>query len=164
MSLAHLSPGSRVWFFIADRPLTEAEAAQLNMAMSEFVSGWKSHGSALSAGFELRWNALLAVAVDESVEAPSGCSIDKVFRLLMDFTAATGIDFLNRLLLLVPQPHGTALVYNRQSANEAINGGQLQENTPVADVMHARLGDFTANLLQPFREHWMGKQLLKQNA
>jgi len=112
MSLAHLSPGSRVWFFIADRPLTEAEAAQLKMAMSEFVSGWKSHGSALSAGFELRWNALLAVAVDESVEAPSGCSIDKVFRLLTDFTAATGIDFLNRLLLLVPQPDGTALVYN----------------------------------------------------
>jgi hypothetical protein len=164
MSLSHLAPGSRVWFFIADRPLTEAEAMQLNEAMSEFVSGWKSHGSALSAGFELRWNALLTVAVDESVESPSGCSIDKVFRLLNDFAAATGIDFLNRLLLLVTKPDGTAHIYTRESATKAINSGELKENTAVADVMHAKLGDFMANPLQSFREHWMGKQLFKQNA
>lgn len=164
MSLSHLAPGSRVWFFIADRPLTEAEATQLIEAMSEFVSGWKSHGSALSAGFELRWNTLLTVAVDESVESPSGCSIDKVFRLLNDFAAATGIDFLNRLLLLVTKPDGTAHIHTRESATIAINSGELQENTPVADVMHNRLGDFIANPLQPFREHWMGKQLFKQNA
>jgi hypothetical protein len=94
MSITQLSPGSRVWFFIANRPLNSEEAAQLTGVMSEFVSGWKSHGSALSADFDFRWNALLTVAVDESVEAPSGCSIDKVFRLLNDFMTATGIDFL----------------------------------------------------------------------
>ncbi len=164
MSLSHLAPGSRVWFFIADKFLTEAEATQLSEAISEFVSSWKSHGSALSAGFEIHWNALLTVAVDETIEAPSGCSIDKIFRLLNDFSAATGIDFMNRLLMLVPQPDGTAHIYNRESAAHAINGGELQENTSVVNVMHARLRDFTDNPLQPFRDHWMGKQLLKQNA
>lgn len=163
MSIAHLSPSSRVWFFIADRPLNANEAAQLNQTMTEFVSGWKSHGSALLAGFELRWNALLTVAVDESVEAPSGCSIDKVYRLLTDFTTATGIDFLNRLLLLVPEGE-SASVNTRQSAAAAIESGKLNENTPVADVMHTRLETYTSQPLKPFRDHWMGKQLLKQNA
>ncbi|MFM7766011.1 MAG: hypothetical protein ACKO6I_10170 [Sphingomonadales bacterium] len=163
MSLAHLSPGSRVWFFIADRPLNANEASQLNQTMTEFISGWKSHDSALSAGFELRWNALLTVAVDESVETPSGCSIDKVFRLLTDFTAATGIDFLNRLLLLVPEGE-SANVYTRQAATAAIESGELNENTLVADVMHTHLETYNAQPLQSFRNHWMGKQLLKQNA
>jgi hypothetical protein len=164
MSLARLSSDSRVWFFIADRPLTAPEVQQLQALMTEFVNGWKSHGSALLASFELRWNTLLTVAVDESVEAPSGCSIDKVFRLLQDFSSATGIDFLNRLLLLVPQEDGTAQIHNRQTATAAIDRAEISENTPVLDVMHPRLGDFTSNPLQPFREHWMGKQILKQNA
>jgi hypothetical protein len=164
MSLAHLSSGSRIWFFIANRPLTVPEEEQLQALMTEFINGWKSHGSELLAGFELYWRALLTMAVDESVEAPSGCSIDKVFRLLQDFSSATGIDFLNRLLLLVPQADGMAQIHNRQTATAAIDRGELDENTPVADVMHTRLGDFVDKPLQPFREHWMCKQLLKQNA
>ncbi|NBP04809.1 MAG: hypothetical protein EBV15_01120 [Bacteroidetes bacterium] len=160
MSLAHLSPGSRVWFFIADRPLNANEAEQLNQTMTEFIGGWKSHGSALSAGYEIRWNALLVVAVDESIEAPSGCSIDKVFRLLSDFTTATGIDLLNRLLLLVPDNADTASIYTRQLAAAAIETGTINENTPVADIMHIRLETFVSQPLQPFRDHWMGKQLL----
>lgn len=164
MSLARLSSDSRVWFFIADRPLTAPEEQQLQALMTEFVNGWKSHGSALLAGFELRWHTLLTVAVDESVESPSGCSIDKVFRLLQDFSSATGIDFLNRLLLLVPQADGTAQIHNRQTATAAKDRAEISENTPVLDVMHTRLGDFIDKPLQPFREHWMGKQLLKHNA
>jgi hypothetical protein len=164
MSITQLSPGSRVWFFIANRNLNSEEAAQLTGVMSEFVSGWKSHGSALSADFDFRWNALLTVAVDESVEAPSGCSIDKVFRLLNDFMTATGIDFLNRLLLLVPSGDETANIYTSSAAKEALEKGTLTENTPVADVMHTTLGSFVNRPLQPFHHHWMGKQLIRQNA
>lgn len=164
MSLARLSSDSRVWFFIADRPLTAPEEQQLQALMTEFVNGWKSHGSALLAGFELRWHTLLTVAVDDSVEAPSGCSIDKVFRLLQDFSTASGIDFLNRLLLLVPQADGTVQIHNRQTATAAKDRAEISENTPVLDVMHTRLGDFIDKPLQPFHEHWMGKQLLKHNA
>jgi hypothetical protein len=100
------------------------------------------------------------VAVDESVEAPSGCSIDKVFRLLSDFTTATGIDLLNRLLLLVPDSADTASIYTRQLADAAIETGKINENTPVANIMHTRLEAFISQPLQPFRDHWMGKQLL----
>jgi hypothetical protein len=164
MSVNQLSLGSRVWFFIANRPLNAEEAAQLTGAMTEFVSSWKSHGSALSAGFDFRWNALLTVAVDEAVESPSGCSIDKVFRLLNDFMTATGIDFLNRLLLLVPSGDDTANLFTADGAKEAMEKGTLTDNTPVADVMHTTLGSFINSPLQPFRHHWMGKQLIRQNA
>ena len=164
MSLAHLSSDSRVWFFIANRPLTAPEEQQLQALMTEFINGWKSHGSPLLAGFELRWHALLTVAVDESVEAPSGCSIDKVFKLLQEFLIATGIDFLNRLLLLVPDGEETAQIYSRDKAQEALDCGKLDENTMVADIMHTTLGTFAGAPLQPFCNHWMGKQLIRKNA
>ncbi|MEY4003520.1 MAG: hypothetical protein RIT07_1562 [Bacteroidota bacterium] len=164
MSITRLSPGSRVWFFVADRPLNANEAEHLNKIMTEFISGWKSHGSALSAGYEIRWNALLVVAVDESVEAPSGCSIDKVFRLLNDFKETTQIDFLNRLLLLVPTGENTVNIYTHSAAKTALENGILTDNTPVSDVMHTTLGSFVNNPLQPFQHHWMGKQIIRQNA
>jgi hypothetical protein len=77
---------------------------------------------------------------------------------------ATGIDFLNRLLLLVPAGENTANIYTQSAAKEALEKGTLTENTPVADVMHTTLGSFVNRPLQPFHHHWMGKQLIRQNA
>ena len=80
--LPSMPDASRVWMFGAQRFLTPDEANHLQAEMSHFVSGWQAHGKDLLAGFWLLLNNVLVVAVDESKEPPSGCSIDKVFKLL----------------------------------------------------------------------------------
>lgn len=80
--LPSMPDASRVWLFGAQRVLTPSEASNLETEMSQFVSGWQAHGKDLLAGFGLLFHSVLVVAVDESKEPPSGCSIDKVFKLL----------------------------------------------------------------------------------
>ncbi len=155
MSLQHLSPNSRVWFFISNRPLTSEEANALSGQLHGFVGQWQAHGKDLSAGFGIFWNALVVVAVDESVEMPTGCSIDKVFKLLQEFGSQNHLDFFNRLLLLVPTNEHSCIIYTQQAAKEAVDSAQLLPDTMVANVLHQKLGGFNAHPTQYFNEHWM---------
>ena len=159
MSLQHLSPNSRVWFFISNRPLTSEEANALSGQLHGFVGQWQAHGKDLSAGFGIFWNALVVVAVDESVEMPTGCSIDKVFKLLQEFGSQNHLDFFTRLLVLVLTDEHSCMIYAQHAAKEALDSAQLQPDTMVANVLHQKLGGFNTHPTQMFNEHWMFKAI-----
>src|SRR5262245_34781753 len=103
MSLEYLPGNARIWTFVASRELNEEERKDLEMMLKDFVSSWKAHGNDLLAGFEINLNCIAVVGVDESHELPSGCSIDKAFRLLREFGDQKGLDFFNRLLIVKKQ-------------------------------------------------------------
>jgi hypothetical protein len=65
---------------------------------------------------------------------------------------------------LVPTGENTVNIYTHSAAKTALENGILTDNTPVSDVMHTTLGSFVNNPLQPFQHHWMGKQIIRQNA
>jgi len=98
MIISHLPNQSRTWFFGASRILTPKEIETLREDLHSLVSNWKSHGTRLSAGFEILHESIIIVAVDESIESPSGCSIDKVFGLLKD----QDVDFFSTKFNLAP--------------------------------------------------------------
>ena len=75
-----LPDSSRVWLFGAQRILTEIEEISIHRRLLDFIAGWQAHGKDLTADFCIIHRCVLVVVVDESKEAPSGCSIDKVFQ------------------------------------------------------------------------------------
>ena len=77
-----LPDSSRVWMFGAQRLMSEEEIQHLNHSLADFVSSWQAHGNPLTADFCILHRCVIVVAVEELQEAPSGCSIDKVFHLL----------------------------------------------------------------------------------
>ena len=111
MSLQGLPDSSRIWLFAADRVLSESESEALQQDLMMFVAEWQAHGADLTAGFELRYGACLVIAVDESQAAPTGCSIDKAFRLLQRFGSEHKMDFFNRL----QSPQGVGFFRKRLS-------------------------------------------------
>lgn len=161
MSLANLSDNSRVWFFGADRKLNESETAVLTAAMNGFVDDWTAHGKNLSAAYEFIDQCLLVVAVDESVTPPSGCSIDKVFRLVQELGGNTGVDFLNRTLIYTSQGKETK-IYNRAEAENAYAAGLILPETPVFNTLITSLSEFRQRPLIPLSQSWIGRQLARK--
>jgi hypothetical protein len=159
MSLAHLPASSRIWFFLADRNLNDHELQQLNSMLSAFVSDWTAHGKNLSAGYEIKYNCLVVIAVDESAEAPSGCSIDKVFRLLTSFGGQIAADFFKRTLILVPDGESTK-IYNKTQALELHCQGILNDETPVLNTLNANLGDYLNTPFISLSNSWLGKAIV----
>lgn len=163
MSLTHLSDKSRLWMFLGNRPLSETEEQVLGDALTQFVSGWQAHGKDLSAGWLIRDHALILIAVDESMEAPSGCSIDKAFRLLTEFGSRHHIDFFQRTLVAVPGTGGIS-IYTKSEASAAFQSGQIKEDTPVYNTLLQTTEELHSKLIIPFSSHWLGIQLLREKA
>ena len=96
-----MNPESRMWFYGLKQPMSLAQKSELSAIMDEFVSSWKAHGSQLAAAFRIVFDQFLIIAVDESQQQATGCSIDKSVHLLQAFGKKHGVDFFNRMLIFV---------------------------------------------------------------
>ncbi len=93
-SFSDLSPDSRLWVFASDRDLTSDEVQTIDSRMTEFLKGWKAHGAAVEAGFELQHNRFLLIASSNAMADPSGCSIDDMTRNVRELGQKLGLSFM----------------------------------------------------------------------
>lgn len=149
MIISQLPENSRVWFFGASTLIEEPEKIQLISKLDLFVSDWKAHGSDLVAGYEILHDSILLVAVDESVTPPTGCSIDKVFKLLESMET----DWFQRLLIWQPFCN-TSKILSLSEAKEVYIKRELDGETIVANTMVSTLKEAREQLYIPFKNSW----------
>lgn len=157
MSLERLPGHARVWLFASNRLLTEEEEEVLTAQLAAFVADWTAHGASLSAGYALLHHSLVVVAVDEQAAQPTGCSIDKVFRLLQTFGDEHQVGFFDRLNLIKPTCN-SAVIYSSRAAKEAFDQGLIGWNDLVLNPEIQSLNAFRQSYLQPLSENWLGKK------
>jgi hypothetical protein len=136
---------ARVWIYQANRPLTANETQLIKQTLEAGTLGWEAHGAPLQASFEIRYNQVIVVAVNESVNQASGCSIDASTRWFKELAANLGIDFFNRDLALV-----------RGESLELIPIGQIKSQVQAGNIRP------TDTLLRPltdqivsYRSEWL---------
>jgi len=161
--LSKLPAHSRIWFFGAQRLLSEIEIQKLEETLKIFVGQWKAHGAQLSADFEILHEAILIVGVDESVAPPTGCSIDKVFQLLKDFHVETGADFFQRTLIWEAFCNSSE-IYSIDEAKIALSQGRLKDNTLIVNSLIQSLEAARESIYIPLNASWAAPKLgLKLN-
>jgi hypothetical protein len=158
MIIPHLPDSARVWLFTATRSLEDDELQVVETALGDFISGWKSHNSELKAGFAVLHKTVVVIAVDESFEAPSGCSIDKAFRLLAELGDTLQTDFLNRQLVVKPYCN-IAKVMTREAVINAKSENALGPQDLVFNFSLSELGQLRSNYLHSFNQNWLGKTI-----
>ena len=153
-------PGSsRVWLFGAQRTLTDAEVVSIQGQMVDFVSGWQAHGKGLTADFCLLHRCILIVAVDESKEAPSGCSIDKVFHLLQSQKEKFDLDFFQRTLVWAMH-NDEICILNKEEVQAGLDSGEMNGEMKVFNMLSDRLGELTlGGMMLPLKESWIAPKL-----
>jgi hypothetical protein len=114
---------ARVWIYQANRPLTPAESQLISQTLEKGTQGWEAHGAPLQASFEIRYHQVIAVAVNESVNQASGCSIDASTRWFKELAANLNIDFFNRDLAIV-----------RGESLELIPIGQIKSQVQAGNI------------------------------
>jgi hypothetical protein len=155
-----MAPESRIWIFMANRILNSNEMKRLHAELTAFVLDWKAHGTPLSAAYQIQEDNLVIIAVDESMAAPSGCSIDKAFRLLEQFGKETQTDFFQRTLTVAKTLEGIKIL-DRTEATEALGRGEITKDTFVFNTTLQKLTEMDTQFLIPFSQHWLGRKLIK---
>ncbi|GGC03758.1 hypothetical protein [Dyadobacter sediminis] len=89
---------SRVWIYQADRTITNEEAGIITEMLKASLDEWKAHGKPLTASAKVFEHRFVVIAVDESDELPSGCSIDTSVHWLKEIGQRMNIDFFDRSL------------------------------------------------------------------
>lgn len=120
--------------------MNTVQASELKSIMDEFVGGWKAHGARLAASYRLIADQFLIIAVDESQQQATGCSIDKSVHLLQEFGNKENLDFFNRMLVHVMEK-GTFTSYSTSELKDAIAQGVIGPNTQVMNTTATTLAE-----------------------
>lgn len=92
-----LPDSSRVWIYQANRSFTEEELQQISNKLDLFIEKWTAHGANLKASYELKYNRFITIALDQQLNAASGCSIDASVQFIQKLEKEYNVDLLDKM-------------------------------------------------------------------
>jgi hypothetical protein len=135
---------SRVWIYLSNRKFNETESSEIALAIEAFTSSWTSHQNKVKAAGSLLFSQCIVLALDEDVEAVSGCSIDSSVHLIKTLGQKYDVDFFNRLNMLI--------LINDEVKMVNYHELELYEKDKIFNPSIDKLKDLRENWLVPLKE------------
>ncbi|MEX0290758.1 MAG: ABC transporter ATPase [Flavobacteriaceae bacterium] len=140
-----LPVSSRVWIYQANRSFTEVELKEIKEQLEAFITQWTAHGADLKAGFEIRYNRFIILALDQSRTSASGCSIDASVHFIQQLEKQYGVDLLDKMNVSYKQ--GEYIAYKPLTEfKKMAKDKAVSKNTVVFNHL--------VNNIQEYKSHW----------
>lgn len=148
MYLSHteLPDNARVWIFQSTAFLEYEKIERISARMMNFLREWQAHGNDLKASFDIRYDRFLIVYLDEASYQATGCSIDKLIRMIQGLENELHISLMDRTQIAHRDENGMIDTMHMTGFRAALEAGDLDENT----VVFNNLIETKAEL----KEHW----------
>lgn len=92
-----LADSSKIWIYQSNREFSDVEVHEIKEELEKFVSSWKRHGDDLRASYQIKYKQFIVLAVDESYNGVSGCSIDASTHIFKQFESKYQVDLFNKM-------------------------------------------------------------------
>jgi hypothetical protein len=92
-----LPDSSRIWLYASEKALTPEQQNHILNFIAEHLKGWNAHKVPLTAGVTILENHFIVVALDETINGASGCSIDTLQKTIQELENDLSISLMNRL-------------------------------------------------------------------
>lgn len=92
-----LPDNSRVWIYQANRSFTEEEIQEISQKLDTFIEKWTAHGANLKASYDFKYKRFITIALDQEVNAASGCSIDASVQFIQKLEKEYDVDLLDKM-------------------------------------------------------------------
>ena len=155
-----LSDGARLWIYQSDRLLKAHEQEWILGKLGAFLSEWAAHGQDLSASANILHDHFIVIAVDESFNLASGCSIDQSVQLMKKVGEHFNIDFFNRANIAF-MLDGQVTLIPMSALKTHIEKGSLNENTSFFQNTIQTKKELKSNWLIKAGESWLKKYFQK---
>ncbi len=149
---------ARVWIYQANRSFTDSELEEINSKLNTFVQAWSSHGKDLEAGFEVKYKRFIIIALNQEMNAASGCSIDDSVGFIQQLEKDYKVDLLDKMNVSYKQ--GEFIAYKpltdfRKMAKEKA----VSKNTIVFNNLVNNIAEYKENWEVPASESWHSRFL-----
>lgn len=88
---------SRVWIYQANRSFTQEELQEISAKLDSFIENWTAHGANLKASYDIKYNRFITIALDQQLNAASGCSIDASVNFIQQLEKEYDVDLLDKM-------------------------------------------------------------------
>lgn len=154
VQIEDLPDSSRVWVFGSDKPLEPGAEDLLLREVDRFLSQWHAHGAPLTTGRDWKYGRFLTIAVDQSTEGASGCSIDGLFRSLKALEPRLGASLVTSGLVFYRDKKGEIQSVDRERFASLGVHGKIGRDTRVFDPTVTTLGEWRARFELDAAQSW----------
>lgn len=156
-----ISFDARTWVYQSNRDLTDQEAKTVTETLKAVLDGWAAHGKPLLASGKLFYNRFIVLAVDESHEQPSGCSIDKSVHWLQEIGHQINADLFDRSVAYLDESdHVQTVPVN--GIKQAVAEEKIQSSTTVFNNLVATKAQWMTQWKIPADNSWLSRFLRAQ--
>jgi len=144
---------SRIWIYPSNRKFSDEEVSQLQTQLSEFLTQWTAHGSALEAGFEIKYNRFIVIGLNQENASASGCSIDASVHFIQQLEKHFEVDLLDKMN--VTYYTGQFMAHKPLNEFKAMAKSKaISKNTVVFNNLVNTKGEYLQNWEVPAEESW----------
>jgi len=154
---------ARIWIYQANRSLQPNEVALVTDRMATFMEGWRSHGENINVAMKLAYNQFLILAVDEQVNAASGCSIDSSVREVKALGEALQVDFLNKLKVAYLE-NDTVKTVSIPSFKALVARGEVTGDTLIFNNMITTKAALDQQWIIQAKQSWLSKYVKSESS
>lgn len=130
-----LPEDSRVWIYQSNRSFTDEELVKIKQKLDEFLTQWTVHGSNLKAGYDIKYKRFITIALDQEVNAASGCSIDASVRFIQSLEQQYNVDLLDKMNVSFKQgefvAYKTLTDFRKMAKNKSVSPNTIVFNNLV---------------------------------
>ena len=155
----NLPKNSRVWIYQSDREFTIKEIEFISVRAEDFINQWTRHGDDLKGSFTIKYNQFLVLAVDESFNNVSGCSIDSSVRFIKQLENELQLDLMDKMNITFKDNQNINLV-KLPDFQKYIKDKKVTSETIVFNNMVSSKEDFESNWEVPAKQSWHKRFLL----
>ncbi len=149
---------SRVWIYQANRSFSEAELEEIKDKLNIFITNWTAHGSDLNAGYDIRYKRFIIIALDQDIQAATGCSIDASVHFIQGLEKAYNVDLMDKMNVSYKQgefvAHKTLTDFRTMAKQKAVS-----KNTIVFNNLVTNIAELNENWEVPASDSWHNRFL-----
>jgi len=93
----NLPEESRIWIYQSNRKFSDAEISEIEADLQAFLNEWYAHGTSLEASYQIRYDRFIIIAVNQEIQAATGCSIDSSVAFIQGLEKKYNVDLLDKM-------------------------------------------------------------------
>lgn len=154
VSFEVLSADSKIWIYQSGRELSEKEKSLIIKKSQSFLTEWTAHGHDLAAAVKIFFDRFIILAVDESKNDASGCSIDKSIHFIGQLGQTLNMNLLDKTSIAF-QKNDQIHTLRFNEIKKMIEAGMLTESTPVFNHAITSKKELEEEWLLPAEKSWI---------
>lgn len=160
MPFENMPLSARTWIYQSVAPFPPEQKTFIGESLKTWCEQWSAHGSPLRSSFAILHDHFIVLAVDESLNAASGCSIDTSVEAIRSISRETGKDLFNREQIAF-LGEGIFFVSLKDLRTE-FRKGSWNEHTITFNNSVVNLGEMQSAWMKPAGETWLRRYIVPE--